>query len=327
MTGHDKLFKDLFRSFFPELLHLAHPNLAARWFSEPGSAALTFLDKEVHLPGGQRREVDLLAEIPSSLEEGEFRVHLEIERQYRSEIGLRIWHYSLQLHLHFASPVLSIVVFLHGGPAGPRWIDRTQEVSGERIHHFRYLSFGLSRLPAEALLDRPEPLAWALAALARPGKLGRARLKLELLRKIASASIEEGERFLLTNCVETYLELKGRTAEEYAALCAAQRTPEVETMRLTWAEQMEAEYRQRGLEDGLQQGLEKGIQKGLQKGLREGRQEGVRNTLLRLLAKRFGDVSPAVRKRIEAIESAEELGGLVDRILEIRSIEELGLGR
>jgi hypothetical protein len=61
-------------------------------------------------------------------------------------------------------------------------------------------------------------------------------LKLELLRKIASASIGEAERFLLTNCVETYLQLKGRAAAEYAALCAAQRTPEVETMRLTWAE-------------------------------------------------------------------------------------------
>lgn len=102
-------------------------------------------------------------------------------------------------------------------------------------------------------------------------------------------------------------------------------------MRLTWAEQMEAEYRQKGLEDGRQVGLEEGRQKGLKEGLKEGRQEGrqegVRNTLLRLLAKRFGKVSPAVRKRIEAIESVEELGGLVDRILEIRSIEELGLGR
>lgn len=56
MTGHDKLFKDLFRSFFPDLLHLAHPGLAARWFADPGSRDITFLDKEVYLPGGQRRE-------------------------------------------------------------------------------------------------------------------------------------------------------------------------------------------------------------------------------------------------------------------------------
>ncbi|HXU30881.1 MAG TPA: DUF4351 domain-containing protein [Thermoanaerobaculia bacterium] len=307
MTGHDKLFKDLFRSFFPDLLHLTHPRLAARWFEAPGSRDITFLDKEVYLPGGQRREADLLAQIPVRSEERRFLIHVEIEHLHRTEIGRRIWHYSLQLHLEYVVPVMSIVVFLHGGLPGARWIDHIEQVPGERIHHFRYLSFGLSKLPAQVLLDRPEPLAWALAALARPGKMGRAQLKLELLRKIASASIGEGERFLLTNCVETYLQLKGRAAAEYDSLCAAQRTPEVETMRLTWAEQMEAEYRQKGLEDG--------------------RQEGTRNTLLRLLTKRFGEVSPAVCKRIEAIESAEELGGLVDRILEIRSIEELGLGR
>lgn len=65
----------------------------------------------------------------------------------------------------------------------------------------------------------------------------------------------------------------------------------------------------------------------LQKGMEKGREEGTRQTLLRILGKRFGEVSPAVRERIEAIGSIEELGRLVDRILEVRSIEELGLGR
>ncbi|HEV7669393.1 MAG TPA: DUF4351 domain-containing protein [Thermoanaerobaculia bacterium] len=319
MTGHDKLFKDLFRARFPDLLRLADADLAARWLADIGLRGIIFLDKEVFLPGGQRREVDLLAEIPDRSMERKFLIHLEIEHEYRTPIDHRVWHYSLQFHLDYSVPVMSIVVFLKGGPPGAQWLDRIEQVPGQKIHHFRYLSFGLSRLPAQVLLDRPEPLAWALASLARPGKIGRARLKLELLRKIATAPIDEDERFLLTNCVETYLQLRGRAAAEYAVLCAAQRTPEVETMRLTWAEQMEAEYRQKGLEDGRQQGLEQGIEKGMEK--------GVRNTLLRLLAKRFGKVSPAVRKRIEGIGSVEELGGLVDRILEIRSIEELGLGR
>ncbi len=102
-------------------------------------------------------------------------------------------------------------------------------------------------------------------------------------------------------------------------------------MRLTWAEQVEAEYRQKDLEAGRQVGFEEGRQMGLEEGRKrgrpEGRKEGVRETLLRVLEKRFGEVSPAVRERIEALRSVRELGGLVDRILEIRSIEELGLGR
>ncbi len=175
-----------------------------------------------------------------------------------------------------------------------------------------------------------EPLAWALAALARPGKLGRAKLKLELLRKIASAPGNEIERFLLTNCVETYLQLTGRAAEQFAALYAAQANPEVEAMRMTWADRMEVEYAEKGMEKGLAKGLEKGLEQGMEQGMKKARAEGVehlRKTLLRMLGKRFGEVSPGVRGRIEAIGSLDELSGLVERILEVKSTEELGLGR
>ena len=63
-----------------------------------------------------------------------------------------------------------------------------------------------------------------------------------------------------------------------------------------------------------------------EQGVKKGREQGVRDTLLHLLAKRFGKISPTVRRRVEAIGSVDELTGLVDRLLEVRSIEELGLG-
>ncbi len=317
MPGHDQLFKDLFRTFFSELLHLVDPVLAAGLSAGTGFGSLTFLDKEVFLdwPEGRRREADLVAEVPDHRGKRKLLVHVEIEHPYRHEIGRRIWRYSTQLDLRYGVPVVSIVVFLRGGPPGARWINHVEQVTDRPIHRFTYLTLGLSGIPAETLLERPEPLAWALAALARPGRMGRARLKLELLRKIATASLNQIERFLLTNCVETYLQLTGRAAEQYAILYAAQANPEVEVMRMTWADRMEVEYRQKGLAQGLEQGLEQGIEK------------GTRQTLLRLLGKRFGEVSPAVRERVEAIGTLDELGGLIDRILEVRSIEELGLGK
>ncbi len=233
---------------------------------------------------------------------------------YGSDFGRRLARYGYQLFLRHALPIVSIVVFLRGGPPGVRKVDQLESAFGFEIHRFRYLSFGLSKLPAEDLLDRPEPLAWALAALARPGKIGRVRLKLELLRKIAAATIGESERFLLTNCVETYLQLTGREAREYFELRHAQENPEIEAMEMTWADRMEMQYLQKGREQGLEKGLEKGL-------------ERLRRTVLRLLGQRFGEVSPTVRGRIEAIGSLDEMGGLADRILEVESIEELGLGQ
>ena len=189
MTSHDQLWKDLFRAFFPDLLFLLDPDLAARLVGHLGPGNITFLDKEVFhdLPEGERREVDLLAEIPDRAGGRKFRVHVEIEKRCSGEIGRRLARYSYYLYLRDPGPAVSIVVFLRGGPPGVRWTDHVERAFDREIHRFRYLSFGLSKLPAQTLLDRPEPLAWALAALTRAGKMGKARLKLELLRKIATA--------------------------------------------------------------------------------------------------------------------------------------------
>ncbi|HXU30521.1 MAG TPA: hypothetical protein VN851_08100 [Thermoanaerobaculia bacterium] len=319
MINHDQLFKDLFRSLFPDLAALADADPRARLARALGPGAFKFLDKEVFqdFPEGRRHEVDLLVEVPKRRGRPTFLIHVEIEREYRADFGRRLKRYSYQLHLRHAVPIVSIVVFLRGGRPGAHWVERPERVLGMEIQRFRYLSLGLSGLPAEDLLDRPEPLAWALAALARPGRIGRARLKIELLRKIATATIGEAERFLLTNCIETYLQLTGREAKEYLELRRAQMHPEIEAMEMTWADRLEAQigaqYLQKGVEQGLEQGLERAA-------------ELLRHTLVRQLGQRFGEVSPRVRTRIEAIGSLDELGGLADRILEVESIEELGLG-
>ncbi len=92
MTGHDQLFKDLFREFFPELLQLADPDLAAR--STPGRKlkGLAFLDKEVFLdwPEGRRREADLVAEISGRGGRRKLLIEVEIEHSHRRTIGHRL---------------------------------------------------------------------------------------------------------------------------------------------------------------------------------------------------------------------------------------------
>jgi hypothetical protein len=184
--------------------------------------------------------VDLLAAIPDPAGGCAFLVHVEIERKAPTNIGRRLWDYSIRLRGRHPEPSVSLVVFLRGGPPGPAWQAYTEETAGHEVARFRYLSFGLSRFPAEQLLARPEPLARGLAALAKPGALGRARVKFEALRRIASAKLRERHRFLLMNCVETYLPLKGRDAEEYASLASAQEPSEIRAMQVTWADKEKA---------------------------------------------------------------------------------------
>ena len=62
--------------------------------------------------------------------------------------------------------------------------------------------------------------------------------------------------------METYLQLTGRQAEEYAALRLAEENPEVKAMEMTWAERMAADYQKKFREEGVLLGLQQGIEQG-----------------------------------------------------------------
>ncbi len=79
----------------------------------------------------------------------------------------------------------------------------------------------------------------------------------------------------------------------------------MEAMEMTWADRIEA------------------------KGISKGRKEGVdrlRGTIVRMLGQRFGEVPAPLRRRLALIRSVDGLSAIADRILEVNSIEELGLG-
>ncbi len=348
MPPHDHLFKSLFRALFRDLLHLVDAKLAA---CLPPEAEVEFLDKELipDSPEDEHRVVDLLAAIPDPAGGFAFLVHVEIERKAPRHIGRRLWDYSIRLRGQHPEPSVSLVVFLRGGLPGVAWQFYSEETAGHEVARFRYLSFGLSRLPAEQLLARPEPLAWGLAALAKPGALGRARVKFEALRKIANAKLRQHQRFLLMNCVETYLHLKGRDAEEYASLAGAQESPEIRTMQMTWADKMEAQMETKltaklkpeltaklrpeitaklrpEIEAKLKPEIEAKLEAKMEAKLESKVADRLRSTVIRLLGQRFGTVPARLAKRLAAIRTVDELGAIADRILEVQSIEELGIG-
>jgi len=125
--------------------------------------------------------------------------------------------------------------------------------------------------------------------------------------------MDDVQRFLLVNCVETYLELDTLETAEYEALRSreGQEGQLLKIVKMTWADRIRAE----GWRDGLEQGMEKGLERG--------KEQGARRILLRLLGLRFGQVPEAVRRRVDATTSLETLTELADRALMARSIEDL----
>ncbi len=304
MTDHDQFFKNLFQEFFGDLLRIVAPELAPRLrVEEP-----TFLESELftRFPEGRHRYLDLVARVETVGGDPEMiLVHVEVEARARKTMGRRLFDYSMQLWLEHHQPILPIVVYLRGGKPDVTREEVRLELLGETFVSFIHRAFGLSRSEAAAYLARPEPLAWGLAGLMRPGPESAARHKLACLTPITKATLTDRQRVLLVNCIETYVDLNDAAQREYEALLAEEGNEEVATMEMTWAGRIAHEARQEGRE--------------------EGREEGQRELLLRQLERRFGPLSPATRKRLGDLTAPEELSRLADRLLDATSLDELGL--
>lgn len=291
MPIHDSFFKRLLRAFFPDLLRLVLPGTARQL----DFRHLTFLDKELLTGAGRRREADLVARLPLLSDGAQLLlVHIEIEARARTRIVGRLREYRRRIAAAYDLDVVSIVITLRGGEPGIGIKALPGITTGPGLDS-QYVAFGLSGCDAAAYLLRPEPLAWALAALMSPGKLNRAELKMACLRRIAAASLPVNECDLLVDCVATYLQLRPGEVSEYATPGTGEENQEMRAIEMSWGDRLKA----------------------------EARSEGARTVLLHLLEQRFGKLPESARERIDSIDSVNRLTRLAERALTARTLESL----
>lgn len=125
-------------------------------------------------------------------------VRIEPEGLDRAETSLRICESVRALRLPYGAPVLASMVFLQGGPPGVRLESGIiAQAAGIDLARIYYTTFGLSGSRAEHFLERPEPLAWALAARMQPVKRTGDGHRRACLSRIAGAPLDETRRALL----------------------------------------------------------------------------------------------------------------------------------
>jgi hypothetical protein len=302
--SHDQLSKSLIETFFADFLHLILPRSAERLRLDQA----IFLDKEIFKdwPEGERRELDLLARVPVEEEDLHLLIHVEIETEARSGMGERLWRYYMQIRLRHELLVLPVLVNLRGGRPGIELEILEEGFEPLPTGVFRYRALGLSGCRAEDWLIRPEPVAWAFAALMRSGSWSRAELKIECLRRIEQSDVTGWRKQVLVNWIETYVQLSGEDAAEFLWLLELDENRRICEMELTWLGQAEA----RGLERGRSEGLAEAI-------------ERMRRLVLLRIEQRFGTVPGRVQKKVLAIDSVEPLVEMIERLPLLTSVEDL----
>ena len=116
-------------------------------------------------------------------------------------------------------------------------------------------------------------------------------------RRIYESEYEDDEKILLLNFIRTYYQLTPDESTAFDERLGQEVNREVREMEYSYF----GKVRQ------------------------EGRQEGIHLILLELLQVKFGELPPIITDRVRAIESQEELTGLVTKVHNAESLADLGL--
>jgi hypothetical protein len=302
---HDQRLKVLLKEFFEAFFLCFFPEWAARFeFTE-----VDWLDKELFTAGseGKRRQLDLVARLRLRPDAPPPRagvtdlvalVHVEVESRVSAlAFRPRMFDYYVQLRRDTEQPVLPIALFLRVGMNGIGWDVYAEHFWEQRIVRFEYAYIGLPALDGEAYATGENLLGVALSALMRVPADRRAELYAEGLKRIARSGENDYRRYLLAECLEAYAELDEAQKERLQTLLQTEAYREVEPLMKTTYE--------RGIEQGIEQ--------------------GERRSALRLMEAKFGPLSPAVKRQVEALPP-EALARLQIDLLTAQALEELSLG-
>ncbi|MEO1368526.1 MAG: hypothetical protein AAFX50_15235 [Acidobacteriota bacterium] len=305
MQKHDALWKELLRTFFPEFLELALPSVAATL----DCAARRFLEQESFTDhkDGRHVRLDVVAEVPTLRRSAQLVViHIEVEREFGLAMDRRIFRYFAHLKLKLDRPVVPIVLYLRGGPAGIERRQHRDEVGDFLVHEFNYCAVGLSRARLDEFLSTSR-LGPALASCTRGDDLPPHERKFRCMEAILDADVNPAQQMLLLNAVETYLELEADERLKYQRRVEeSPKREEVLTMEMTWADRLK--------------------ENGRREGVVVGRREGVavaRRLLLELTSSRFGTTPPALRARFEALTELGDIAAWSEKVAAARTPADL----
>lgn len=275
---HDQRFKTLIRVFFKQFMEL----FCEDWMDLLDLTDLTWLEQEISTDpvSGPRQVLDLVVRVrtreklspwhDSETDEFPLAILIEIESPDRTtSIRERMPTYTWNLRTKLGIPVLPIVVFQNVGLEGIGVLVHERKIRDLTAERLDYLYVGLPGLDAVQYLQTDNWLGVALSSLMRIPKDRTAWLGAEALKRLASAPLDDQQRFILCEFVRAYLPLTAEQERELDGLLQTETYSEVKAMNVTVFEKGELN----GLISGLLLAVE----------LKFGRVDSVAEKLIRAL--------------------------------------------
>jgi hypothetical protein len=293
MIDHDQLFKELLSTFFIEFLELCF--LPQEYFAD--------------LTAGETKIVDLLAQVKLAGQDVGFLVHLEAQATSRTEFSRRMFFYFSRLHQKYLQRIYPIVVFSFDEPYREEPQQYCVEFDDFKVMEFNFKAIQLNRLNWRDFLNQLNPVAAALMAKMRIDEGDRPRVKVECLRVLATLRLDPARTKLISGFVDTYLRLNVQEEQVFQE--------SVGTLEGT-----EREGIMQIVTSWMEQGIAEGRTEGIAEGEQRGRTEEARSLIFRLLTRRIGELTPAMRSQVESLP-LDQLESLGEALLDFSSSADL----
>jgi Domain of unknown function (DUF4351)/PD-(D/E)XK nuclease family transposase len=283
---HDQLFKQLLSTFFFEFLELFFPQVAAAIAPD----SITFLPQEyfTDIPTGEKKVIDLVAQVRLAGQEVGFLVHLEAQASSQANFNQRLFFYFAKLHQEYLQRIYPIVIFSFDEPYRPEPAAYTVEFDDLQVLTFNYRVIQLNRLNWRDYLTQANPVAAALMAKMRIDPAERPQVKVECLRLLATLRLDPARTTLISGFVDTYLRLSEREEQVFQA-----EVGRIEPSAREGVMEIVTSWMERGIEQERERGMQ--------------REQAL---IVRLLQRQVGELPEALRRRVEnlAIDQLEALG-------------------
>jgi predicted transposase/invertase (TIGR01784 family) len=240
---HDRNFKELISTFFIEFLDLFLSELASA--IEPDSVIFREQEYFVDLVEGEKKIIDLLAEVKLAGEDATVLVHIEPQATSRSVFPQRMFFYFSRLHQKHLKRIYPIAVFSYDQPAEAAQTSYTVEFPSLKVLEFNFTAIQLNRLNWRDFIDRPNPVAAALMSKMRIETKDRPKVKAECLRLLVTLKLDPAKSQLISQFVDTYLRLNVQEEQTFQA--------EIDTMGIAQKEaimQVTTSWEERGIVKG-----------------------------------------------------------------------------
>jgi len=210
---HDRLFKELLRTFFVEFIAAFVPNVSA--FLD--ASTIEFLDKEVFtdVASSDRHEVDLLVKARFKGEEAFFLIHVENQATAQEDFAARMFRYFARLNEKHRLPVYPIALLSYDRPQRPEPNRYEVVFPGLNVLAFEFQAIHLNRLNWRDYLRNPNPVAAALMTKMKIEPQDRPRMALECLRMIATLRLDPARQTLVSSFMYAYLDLSAAELKVY----------------------------------------------------------------------------------------------------------------